>query len=153
MICGADASLTGTRVTDGDACRSHSADHQARSVDGGLPRREGYPCLTDAAPGDELILVTYEHHAVGSPYRMRFAICVRKGEATFDQIDTVPEQLRTRTLAVRGFDGDGMMTGRELVECANLEDAIEHQFADPRVAYLHIHLAAAGRYAARVERA
>jgi hypothetical protein len=27
MIYGADASLTGTRVTDGDACRSHSADH------------------------------------------------------------------------------------------------------------------------------
>jgi Protein of unknown function (DUF1203) len=39
------------------------------------------PCrisLTDAKPGDELILVNYEHHAVASPYRMRFAIYVRK---------------------------------------------------------------------------
>lgn len=118
--------------------------------------REGYPCrisLTDAMAGDELILVNYEHHAVDSPYRMRFAIYVRKGEATFDQIDTVPEQLRKRTLAVRGFDGDGMMIGRELVEGANLEDAIARQFADRRAAYLHIHFAAAGCYAARVERA
>ena len=38
------------------------------------------PCrvsLTDATPGDEVILVNYEHHAVASPYRMRFAIYVR----------------------------------------------------------------------------
>lgn len=25
------------------------------------------------SPGDEVILVNYEHHAVESPYRMRFA--------------------------------------------------------------------------------
>lgn len=118
--------------------------------------RAGYPCrvsLTDAAPGDELILANYEHHAVDSPYRMRFAVYVRRGETTFDAVDTVPEQLRTRTLAVRGFDGDGMMTGRELVEGAKLEDAIARQFAEPRAAYLHVHFAAAGCYAAKVERA
>ena len=113
--------------------------------------KAGYPCrvsLTDAKAGDELILVNYEHHAVASPYRMRFAIYVRKGEQTFDAVDTVPEQLRSRTLAVRGFDAGGMMTGWELVE-----GAIERQFADPRVVYLHVHFAAPGCYAARVERA
>jgi Protein of unknown function (DUF1203) len=132
-----------------EALRQHGAVRR-------IADREGYPCrisLTDATPGDELILVNYEHHAVDSPYRMRFAIYVRKGEATFDQIDTVPEQLRTRTLAVRGFDGGGMMTGRELVEGADLEDAIARQFANPHSAYLHLHFAAAGCYAARVERA
>lgn len=73
-----------------------------------------HPCrisLTDAAPGDEVILVNHEHHAVASPYRMRFAIYVRPGEETFDAVDTVPDQLRRRTLAVRGFDSQGMMTG------------------------------------------
>ncbi len=77
------------------------------------------PCrisLTDATPGDEVILVNYEHHAVASPYRMRFAIYVRHGERTFDAVDSVPDQLRRRTLAVRGFDGQGMMTGWEIVE-------------------------------------
>ena len=45
-----------------------------RIADGRTP---GYPCrvsLTDSRPGDELLLVNYEHHAVASPYRMRFAI-------------------------------------------------------------------------------
>ena len=84
---------------------------------------------------------------------MRFAIYVRKDEQTFDAIDEVPEQLRTRTLAVRGFDVDGMMTGWELVEGAKLEDVIGKLFADPRAAYLHVHFAAPGCYAARIERA
>src|SRR5213083_2050003 len=82
-----------------------------RIADGRSP---GYPCrvsLTDSRPGDELLLVNYEHHPVTSPYRMRFAIYVRKGEETFDAVDSVPDQLRRRTLAVRGFDDKGMMTG------------------------------------------
>ena len=119
-------------------------------------REPGYPCrisLTDSKPGDELILVNYEHHAVASPYRMRFAIYVRRGEETFDAVDTVPEQLRNRVLAVRAFDADAMMTGFELAHGAKLEDAIAKLFADPRAAYLHIHFAAPGCYAARIERA
>src|SRR5271156_2030034 len=118
-------------------------------------RQPGYPCrigLTDSRPGDELILVNYEHHPVASPYRMRFAIYVRKGEQRFDAIDEVPAQLRCRTLAVRAFDANAMMIGWELVEGRDLEAAIERRFADPRAAYLHIHFAAPGCYAARVER-
>lgn len=114
------------------------------------------PCrvsLTDAAPGDAVILVNYEHHAVASPYRMRFAIFVRQGEQTFDAIDTVPDQLRRRTLAVRGFDNKGLMTGCELIEGIWLEEAIDRQFAAPGAQYLHVHFAAPGCYAARVERA
>jgi hypothetical protein len=119
-------------------------------------RGRGYPCrvsLTDSKPGDELILVNYEHHAVASPYRMRFAIYVRRGEETFDAVDTVPEQLRKRTLAVRAFDDTAMMVGWEIVDGQKLEAAIERAFADPRAAYLHVHFAAPGCYAARVERA
>jgi hypothetical protein len=113
------------------------------------------PCrisLTDAKPGDELILVNYEHHAVSSPYRTRFAIYIRRGEKTFDAIGEVPAQLRKRTLAVRGFDSSGMMTGREIVEGTDVEAAIERQFANVNTEYLHIHFAAAGCYAARVDR-
>ncbi len=119
-------------------------------------RRPGYPCrisLTDSRPGDELILVNHEHHPVDSPYRMRFAIYVRKDETTFDAIDEIPEQLRCRTLAVRAFDTSAMMVGWELVEGRGLEAAIERLFADPKAAYLHIHFAAPGCYAARVDRA
>lgn len=100
-----------------------------------------------------MILTNYEHHAVDSPYRMRFAIYVRTGEETFDAVGVVPDQLRRRTLAVRGFDAQGMMAGWEIVEGIWLEEAIERQLADPAVQYLHIHYAVPGCYAARVERA
>ncbi len=118
-------------------------------------RTPGYPCrisLTDSREGDELLLVNYEHHPVDSPYRMRFAVYVRRGEETFDAVDEVPEQLRQRTLAVRAFDADAMMVGWELVDGRQLIAAIERQLADPRAAYLHVHFAAPGCYAARVTR-
>ncbi len=117
---------------------------------------DGSPCrvsLTDATPGEEVILVNYEHHPVDSPYRMRFAIFVRAGETTFDQVDTVPEQLRGRMLAVRAFDAVGMMVAFELTKGATVEQSIERLLGDERAAYLHIHFAAPGCYAAKVVRA
>ena len=130
---------------------SELAAHGAvrRIADGPRPCRIS---LTDATPGDELILVNYEHHPVSSPYRMRFAIYIRSGEKTFDSVGKVPEQLRNRTLAVRGFDVSGMMTGWEIVEGTDIEAAIERQFTNIETDYLHIHFAAPGCYAARVDR-
>ncbi len=119
-------------------------------------RDPGYPCrvsLTDSHPGDELILVNYEHHAVNSPYRMRFAIYVRPGEQTFDAVDTVPDQLRKRTLAVRAYDADAMMINHALADGKELEATIARLFADARAAYLHVHFASPGCYAAHVDRA
>ena len=124
-----------------------------RIADSRIP---GYPCrisLTDAQEGDELLLVNYEHHPVHSPYRMRFTVYVRNGEQTYDAIDQVPEQLRIRKLAVRSFDSDAMMLGWEIVDGCELESAIERLFANSKAAYLHLHFAAPGCYAARVERA
>ena len=84
---------------------------------------------------------------------MRFAIYLRAGDKTFDAFDTVPDQLRARMLAVRAFDTGAMMIGHALVDGKELEPAIERLFADARAAYLHIHFASPGCYAARVDRA
>jgi hypothetical protein len=119
-------------------------------------RMPGYPCrisLTDARPGDELLLVNYEHHPVSSPYRMRFAVYVRKGEEAYARVHEVPEQLRIRTLAVRAFNAEAMMVGWELVDGRQLEAAVDRLFSDPRADYLHVHYAAPGCYAARIDRA
>ena len=78
---------------------------------------------------------------------------MRAGDETFDAVDTVPDQLRTRTLAVRAFDADSMMIGHALVDGKELEDVIARLFADAQAAYLHIHFASPGCYAARVDRA
>jgi hypothetical protein len=99
------------------------------------------------------LLVNYEHHAVDSPYRMRFAIFVREGDQTYDEVNEIPEQLRKRTLAVRSFDANGMMVDNRLVDGQEIEPVIEKLLTPSKVAYLHVHFAAAGCYAARVERA
>jgi hypothetical protein len=128
------------------------------ATQGGVRRTAdgNYPCrvsLTDSQPGEELLLVNYEHHPVDSPYRMRFAIFVREGDQTYDRVNEVPEQLRKRTLAVRSFDTNGMMVGNRLVDGQEIEPVIEKLLAPSNVDYRHIHFAAAGCYAARVERA
>jgi hypothetical protein len=54
---------------------------------------------------------------------------------------------------LRWCDGDAMMAGWELTEGEKLEAAIARLFANPRADYLHIHFAAPGCSAARVDRA
>ena len=131
-----------------DELREHSAVRRIA--------KHNAPCrisLTDAQPGDEVLLVNYEHHPVDSPYRMRFAIYVRRGEEQYDAVDQVPEQLRARTLAVRAFDANAMMLAWEVVDGQQVEEVIERLFNDADAAYLHVHYAAPGCYAARVDRA
>ena len=137
-------------MTDEELARHHVVRRTADD------RQPGYPCrvsLSDSRPGDELLLVNYEHLPVDSPYRMRFAIFVRKGDEPYDRTGEVPEQLRKRMLEVRAFDRLGMMLAFELVDGRLLEQAIEKLFANPDAEYLHVHFAAPGCYAARVERA
>lgn len=116
----------------------------------------GYPCrvsLTDAPVGAEVILVQHLHQPAPGPYRSSHAIYVRRGERRFDAIDTVPAMLRMRLLSVRGFDDAGMMTIADVVDGGDLEAMIQRGFENPHTAYLHVHFARQGCYAARVERA
>lgn len=116
----------------------------------------GVPCrisLTDSASGEEVVLINYENHPVDTPYRSRYAIYVREGEKTYDEIDRVPEQLRQRMLSVRAYDKTGMIVGAELVDGRELEALISKLFTDEQIAYLHVHFAKFGCYAARVDRA
>ena len=116
----------------------------------------GYPCrvsLTDAKAGDEVILVNYEHQDSDTPYRSRHAIYVRKGERRYDAVGVIPEQLRKRLLSVRAFDARGMMVTADVADGKALEPMIGKFFADGEVAYLHLHYARPGCYAARVDRA
>jgi hypothetical protein len=118
--------------------------------------KPGYPCrvtLEDAEPGETLLLLNHEHLPVASPYRSCHAIYVREGaEAPARFEDAIPEQLAIRLLSVRAFDVAGMMTDADVVEGTALEPLIERLLADPAVAYLHVHNAKRGCFAARVDR-
>lgn len=117
---------------------------------------EGYPCrvsLQDANIGDELFLFNYEHLPVDSPYRSTHAIYVKKNAVTANpQQNEVPSSLRTRLIAVRGFDRDGIMLEADVCEGSDLESGIHAAFRNPAVDYIHLHYAKAGCFAARVNR-
>lgn len=118
--------------------------------------KPGFPCrisLTDAEPGTEVILTHFEHHAVATPFRASHAIYVRRGEQRFDAVDRVPDALRQRLLSVRAFDEAGMLLAADVVDGRELEGAIDRLFGDAKAAYLHVHFAKPGCYAARVDRA
>ena len=118
--------------------------------------KPGFPCrvtLEDAEPGERLILLNYVHQPADSPYRASHAIYVRERAthaATY--VDVVPAVLRTRTLSVRAFDAKGMLRDADLVEGTDLDATIPRMLADTRTAYLHVHYATPGCYAALVER-
>jgi hypothetical protein len=118
--------------------------------------RPGFPCrvsLEDAVPGEHVLLLNYEHLPVASPYRQRHAIFVRDGATRAARFENeVPEQLAIRTLSVRAYDADGMMTDADLTEGRDLPVLIERLFADPAVAWLHAHNAKRGCFAARIDR-
>ena len=118
--------------------------------------KPGFPCritLTDAEPGEMVLLLNYEHQRAATPYRSTHAIFVREDAITTAKVtDRVPDSLATRLLSVRAFDPEGMMIDADVVEGAALEPLIERMVEDPRVDYLHVHNARRGCYAARVDR-
>ena len=120
-------------------------------------RGTGHLCrvsLIDAAPGETLILTHFEHHPVDSPYRASHAIFVREGaHEARPEPDEIPASLVPSLLSLRAFDAGHFLTDADVIEGADLDGAIRRMFDDGRVAYLHVHHARQGCYAARVNRA
>jgi hypothetical protein len=110
--------------------------------------------ISDAAPGETLLLVNHVHQPADTPYRASHAIFVReRAVAPTDLVDDIPPAMRARPLSLRGFDAEGLMVDGELVDGSEAETLIERFFADPEVAYIHAHYAKRGCYAGLIERA
>ena len=119
--------------------------------------KPGYPCrvsLADAEIGETVILVNFEHQPADSPYRASHAIFVREhaGQA-FPAAGSVPEALASRLISVRAFDDKHFLVNADVVDGSRLSESIPAMFQDPEVAYLHLHHAKPGCFAARVTRA
>ncbi len=116
----------------------------------------GFPCritLEDAAPGESLLLLHWRHLDGDTPYRSDGPVFVRESAlATARVRNAIPEQQRTRLLSVRAYDADGWMRDAEVVEGVVLEPLVARFFADPAVAFLHVHNARRGCYACRIDR-
>lgn len=118
--------------------------------------RPGFPCrvsLTDAEPGERLLLLNYEHLPVASPYRAGHAIFVRE-QATDVHLaaNEIPPVLAVRLLSLRAYDDAGMMRTAEVVHGKEMVPVVEQMLADEKVAYIHVHNAKPGCFAARIDR-
>jgi uncharacterized protein DUF1203 len=130
------------------------APHYARRVT--ADESPGFPCrvsLKEAEVGETLLLLPFAHHDVASPYAGFGPIYVRENaQPARLEAGEIPGVVRSRLLSVRGYDTAGMMLYGDVVEGRRVEDTITRQFADPQVAYIHLHNAKRGCYSCRVER-
>jgi len=114
------------------------------------------PCrvtLDDAAVGEPLLLLNFEHQGADTPYRQAGPIFVREGAiAAFDAVDVIPPALVRRTLSLRAFTADGMMIDADLCDGKEMGALVAQFFANRDVAYIHAHYARRGCFAARVDR-
>ena len=120
--------------------------------------KPGFPCrigLVDAEPGDELILLPFEHQPENSPYRASGPIYVKAGaQRRVLDVGELPEYVSLRQISLRAYDGDHMIVGAEVCTGSEaLRAEIERQFDDARVSYIHLHNAKRGCFSCLVERA
>lgn len=143
---------------DGDL-RQRGARWQKVEACPGAPERVA---LVDVPVGRDVLLVNYLHHDVNGPFRSRHAIYVWPDAGPrFDRVNELPSTFRYRPLSLRAFDAEGVLVDAEVVRwCgptddrrggAPIEDCLRRMLSLPGVDFLHVHYAAPGCYAARVE--
>ncbi len=119
----------------------------------------GTPCrvsLDDAKVGETVLLINYQHQSAPTPFQSSHAIFIRKDVATITpEPGDIPLAFTTRPISVRGFAQDHSLIDATLTDRAepDLAADIEAMFRDPAIAYVHLHYAAPGCFAASVSRA
>ena len=117
----------------------------------------GFPCrvsLTDARPGETVVLLTHMHHDVPTPFRASGPIFVRNGvEAARPVVNEVPGMFHHRQLSLRAYDAAGMLVDADVAPGDRLDIGIRSFFENVEIEYLQVHNAAQGCYLCRVERA
>jgi hypothetical protein len=118
--------------------------------------KPGFPCrvsLSDANPGERVILLPFRHQPGKTPYQAAGPIFVREAGQTRDTVvDEVPEILQSRLLSLRAYDARDMLVASDVIEGMQVEDHLNRFLDDPAVSYIHVHFAKPGCYACRVDR-
>jgi hypothetical protein len=110
--------------------------------------------LCDANAGESLLLLNFEHLALASPYRSRYAICFRENavEALLTVSD-IPEVIQHRPFTIRAFDKAVMLIDADLAQGANIAEKITRLLENQQAAYRAAQNAKHGYFAARISRA
>lgn len=117
----------------------------------------GYPCrvsLMDAPVGERVILTTFRHHDVVSPYQSAGPIFIRENaQPAKPEVNEIPTMFHHRLLSVRAYNEAAIMKSARVVEGKDLEATIRSFFANESISYLHIHNAGPGCFNCAVHRA
>lgn len=150
MIRGLDpAPFTPLFDMDDDALAEIHARRVTATADHGFPCRIS---LENARAGEELILLHHISHDVATPYRSAYAIFVRRDVEAARYRDATPAVFDDRMIAMRAFDAEGLLRDTRLAGPGESDGAIRDLFANDAIAYIDAHNAAAGCFAARIER-
>ncbi|MEM8700733.1 MAG: DUF1203 domain-containing protein [Pseudomonadota bacterium] len=123
---------------------------QVHVSDGSAPCRVS---LTDLAEGARVLLLNFEHQPGESPYRSRHAIYV--GDGALENRPApgfIPASISSRLLSVRAFNAAHEIIDADVIEGTDVSGLISTYFDNPDVAYLHLHFAKRGCFAAKVTR-
>jgi len=145
----ADRFATLFEMSDADLSK-HQACRQTVTTKPGTPCRVS---MADAEVGETVILLNYTHQPADSPYQATHAIFVRQDakQATLG-INEVPQVIQSRLISVRLFNKDHMMVDADVVSGDKVSAAISTAFDDAEIAYIHLHNAKPGCFAAVVHR-
>ncbi len=117
----------------------------------------GFPCrlsLQDAEVGEELLLFPYLHHDVATPYRSAGPIYVRRAAMQAQlEVDECPAVFKTRQLSLRAYSSKGYLTDARVCQGEETASAIHELFQVDKINQIHVHFAAPGCFACRIERA
>ena len=117
----------------------------------------GTPCrvsLQDAKVGETVILFNHQHQPEASPYQASHAVFVRQNaQQANPAINEVPQVISSRLISLRYFDKANMMIDADVVQGADVAQYLSQAFEDTEIAYIHIHNAKPGCFAASAHRA
>lgn len=116
----------------------------------------GFPCrvsLQDAAFGEELLLLSYEHQPAASPYRASGPIFVRRGaHRRVLPGGAVPPYVAQRLISLRAYDASHCMVDAAVCEGTAVAGWLEDSFSDAKIAYVHLHNAKRGCFSCMANR-
>lgn len=123
---------------------------QVHISDGGFPCRVS---LADAAEGERVFLLQFEHQPNETPYRASHAIYVKESAVEGHPIpDSIPDSIASRLLSVRAFDESHQMIDADVIEGTEVRNLIARFMDNTATDYIHLHYARRGCFAAKVTR-
>jgi len=147
--------VSGLDAATGEALRRRAAAEGVAPITVDEPH--AYPCrqcLRDAEPGERVLLLAHDPFRGPSPYTGPGPVYLHARPCQPHRADgTLPAQLRRRLLSIRAYDDRHHLVDADVAPGTDADPLVGRLLADERVAYLHVHNARPGCWAARIDRA